>query len=218
MNLYAITTHHNRETRWEHLIGIIYDNDLDDGDPFDFFPVLAIDYNLFKHTNLLPEQYKHQSLTLAYYQICQTAVFSQQSQFVIIEDDLNITNLRKFLELIMFEPDDIHLCYLALTKHNQESAYTEPHNHLWNKIIANYWETPATLWTIEMAQLFIDWIEKKLESGLWLGHIDHELLQMHTSLKLNYYCPVEQCCYGLSSEPEKAKGIISLEGSISVKS
>jgi len=215
MNLYAITTHHNRETRWEHLRGLVYQPDY--LFPVNFIPVLAPDWRLFKYTDLKPDQYKHQSLTLAYYQICQTAVFSQQSQFVIVEDDLNITNLRKFLELIMFEPDDIHLCYLALTKHNQESAYTEPHNHLWNKIIANYWETPATLWTIEMAQLFIDWIEKKLESGLWLGHIDHELLQMHETLKLNYYCPVEQCCYGLSSEPEKAKGIISLEGSISVK-
>jgi hypothetical protein len=215
MNLYAITTHHNRNTRHEHLTQLIENLELET----DFYvhPILATDWRIFEYSTLKPQQYKHQSLTLAYYQICQTAVFSQQSQFVIIEDDLNITNLRKFLELIMFEPDDIHLCYLALTKHNQEAAEVEPYNHLWNKVKANYWETPATLWTIEMAQKFIEWIEKKLEKGLWLGHIDHELLQMHETLKLNYYCPVEQCCYGLSSEPEKAKGIISLDGSISVK-
>lgn len=215
MNLYAITTHHNKETRHKHLTSVIENLELDT----DFYvhPVLAPNWKIFKYTNLSPEQYKQQSLTLAYYQICQTAVFNQDFQFVIIEDDLIITSLFKFTKLIAREPDDVDLCYLSLTKHNQESAIVEPHDRLWNKVKANYWETPATLWTIEMAQKFIDHIEKKLESGLWLGHIDHELLQMHETLKLNYYCPVEQCCFGLSSEPEKAKGIISLEGSISAK-
>lgn len=122
---------HNRNTRWEHLTQVIENLELQT----DFYvhPILATDWRIFEYSTLKPQQYKHQSLTLAYYQICQTAVFSQQSQFVIVEDDLTITNLRKFLELIMFEPEDLHLCYLSLTKHNQESAYTEPHNHLWFK-------------------------------------------------------------------------------------
>ncbi len=210
MNLYAITTYHNRETRWSHLNGVI--NDLEE----DFFVniILSTDWKMFKHTNLSPEQYKQQSLTLAYYQACQMAIYDDSYQFVIVEDDLQIDNMDLFRELIdsVFE---FNLCYLSLTKHNQESAIVEPHNHLWNKVIANYWETPATLWTIEMAQLFINHIEKKLEKGLWLGHIDHELMKMHVEQKLNYYCPVEQCCFGLSSEPEKAKWIIDLTGSIS---
>lgn len=215
MNLYAITTHHNKETRHKHLITVIENLELDTD--YSVYPILAPNWKMFKHTNLSPEQYKQQSLTLAYYQICQTAVFNQDFQFVIIEDDLIIINLAKFSELITYEPYDMHLCYLSLTKHNQESAIIEPHDHLWNKVLANYWETPATLWTIEMAKKFIDHIEKKLETGLWLGHIDHELMKMHLEMKLNYYCPVEQCCFGLSSEPEKAKGIIDLKGSISEK-
>ena len=187
----------------------------------DFTPhfILAPDWKMFKHTELNPEQYKHQSLTLAYYQACQTAFFFNADPFVIIEDDLKITHFGNFEHISRYDvmPNDAHLCYLSLTKHNQESAIVEPHDHLWNKVKANYWETPATLWTIEMAQKFIDHIEKKLEKGLWLGHIDHELMKMHMEQKLNFYCPVEQCCFGLSSEPEKAKGIISLDGSISSK-
>ena len=214
MNLYAITTYHNRETRWKHLKSII--NELDE----DFFTntILATDWKMFKHSKLLREQYKQQSLTLAYYQACQLAIFNNHFRFVIIEDDLKIDYFIRFSTLARFlPPNDAHLCYLALTAHNFESAIVEPYNRWWNKVVANYWETPATLWTIEMAKKFIHHIEKKLETGLWLGHIDHELMKMHTELKLNYYCPVEQCCYGLSSEPEKAKGVIDLTGSISEK-
>lgn len=216
MNLYAITTYHNRETRWKNLkwqIERIRNTIL-------FFQelktIIATDWKMYRHTNLSPQQYKQQSLTLAYYQACQMAVYDDLYQFVIIEDDIQISDILLFNDLVddHFEFD---LCYLSLTKHNKESAIVEPYNNLWNKIVANYWETPATLWTIEMAKKFIHHIEKKLETGLWLGHIDHELMKMHTELKLNYYCPVEQCCYGLSSEPEKAKGVIDLTGSISEK-
>lgn len=209
MTTYLITTHHNKDTRHEYIKDHLYS--------FDVVPIMASDWRMFKHTNLNEAQYKQQSLTLAYYTSCQTAVFCDLEEFMILEDDVHIYNKFLFDSALESLPHDFDLVYLAYTKHNAEGAITKPYNEYYATVIANYWETPATLWSIDFAKKFIQYIESKLEKGLWLGHIDHELLKILTEQRPKYYCLTEPLVIGLSSEPEKAPQTIDLSNSISAK-
>lgn len=206
---FLITTHHNRETRYDYIKDHLYS--------FNPIPILAVDWKLFQYTNLNSKQYKHQSLTLAYYTACQTAVFADMEEFIIFEDDVQITSNMLLDQYLDSLPHDFDLVYLAYTKHNAEGAITKPYNEYYATVIANYWETPATLWSIDFAKKFIQYIESKLEKGLWLGHIDHELLKILTEQRPKYYCLTEPLVIGLSSEPEKAPQTIDLSNSISAK-
>lgn len=202
--IFLITTHHNRDTRHERikreLLGL------------DYTPILAPDWKMFRHTSLNQKQYKHMSLTLAYYQICQTAVFQELDKFIIIEDDLHVVDESLLQELISNPPGDFDLCYLTRTDHNRESAVTKPYNTNFERVASNWWETPITMWTARFAQKFIKHIEAKLEEGLWLGHIDHELVKLcETSV---FYGSIHQTAIGLSNIDQS---LMDYAGSISME-
>lgn len=209
IDCFLITTHHNRETRHDYIKDHLYS--------FNPIPVLAVDWKLFRHTNLNPEQYKQQSLTLAYYTACQTAVFADMEEFIIFEDDVQVSSNLLLVQYLDSLPHDFDLVYLSRTKHNIEGGVTKPYSDHYSIVVSNYWETPATFWSIEFAKKFIDYIENKLESGLWLGHIDHELMKILKESKPRFYCLNEQIIIGLSSEPEKAPEKLNLTNSISAR-
>jgi hypothetical protein len=173
-------------------------------------PVVATDWKLFIHTSLNPKQYKQQSLTIAYYQVCQTARFMGLDRFVMLEDDLQITDRDGFIDRMIYR-EEFDLCYLTRTRHNQEGAKTSPHNDLFDKVNSNWWETPATLWSAKFAERFIDHIEAKTNEGLWLGHIDHELDKLNQTGEFMFLGSTKQVAIGLSSTEQT---VIPTEGSI----
>lgn len=201
MKAFIITTLDNKQARSKNVEQIGIESALT------YEIVIAPDWRIFKHTSLNPEQYKQQSLTLAYYNICLKAMYLEPEQFVIFEDDAHITDSELFFEKglelrrLMAMYDKIKFAYLSRTDHNIESAHVrdEFESYGWQTVVANYWETPATLWTLDMAKIFVEYISKKLEQGLWLGHIDHELQKIMIEQKLTYLCPKDQFIVGLSS-------------------
>ena len=201
MKKYIITTLENQPARGQNVIRL--DNQIS-GYLNDANIIIAPDWRIFKHTELTEKQWKHQSLTLAYYNICMRQLYWGSATFVICEDDLHIFNPKDFTQHTLDFSDTYHKTgadfgYLALTDHNIQSAQVEEFNGLWNQVKANYWETPATIWTQKMARIFVDHISAKLEKGIWVGHIDHELLQIHLVHKLLFLCPKTQFCAGLST-------------------
>jgi len=204
MKTFLITTHHNKDTRHryikEHLKGV------------DYIPILAPDWKMFRHTGLNDKQYKQQSLTLAYYQIAQTALFLNLKEFTIMEDDLNITDWKMLDELYENIPEHFDVCYLTRTDHNIASAMVKEYSHHFSKIVNNWWETPITHWSERFARNFVFHIEQKLEEGLWLGHVDHELLQINYKGSVNFYGSNFQIAQGISTS--KQPGLIGFEGSI----
>lgn len=196
---FLITTHHNSHTRHnyitEHLSEINY------------IPVMALDWQMFRYTDLTESQYKHQSLTLAYYQIAQTAMFQDIQHYTVMEDDLNVIDWAIMKQQF---PKDFDLCYLTMTDHNKEAAQVEPYSPHFNRIIGNWWETPITEWSLKFATRFVEHIQFKLSHSLWLGHIDHELIKLNRG---HHYGSTRQMAVGLSTNKES--GIISLVGSIS---
>jgi len=188
---FLITTHHNRLTRHERIKQELQD--------WDYIPILAPDWKMFKHTDLNPKQYKQQSLTLAYYQACQTAVFMEVDYFTIVEDDIEFTSVTP-LGCDGPPPEGWDLIFATRTNHNQESAETEDINHVdYDRVISNWWETPFTRWSISFANEFIDHIEAKLEQGLWLGHVDHELMKLCETGKYKFYGSKHKTAIGLSN-------------------
>lgn len=202
---FLITTTHNASTRWPR----IKDELMDQG--IDVFPILATDYNLFKHTDLNTAQYKQQSLTMAYLTACQTAVYLGIDQFTIFEDDVKVIDPNQLDMTMLNYPDQFDLCYLTETDHNQKSAKTYTVDENWQKILGNWWETPATLWSIRFAKVFIHHIENKIKSGLWLGHVDHELMKLCESGEFNFFGSRHRTCIGLSNSEQTE---MSVEGSI----
>jgi hypothetical protein len=204
---FLITTIHNQQTRWDriktHLADLIKNDQV--------FPVLAPDWKMFEHTDLNPKQYKQQSLTLAYYQICQTAMFLELDDYVVLEDDVKIVHPDQVFDALVQMPEDFDLCYLTRTTHNQESAETTYHDQNFDRVHANYWETPITAWSQHFAQKFVEWIQNKLQNGLWLGHIDHELLQMNDTGKYSFFAVRDMIAVGLSNSDQSE---MSKEGSI----
>lgn len=209
MTTFLITTHHNKDTRHEYIREHLF--------RYDFIPILATDWRFFTHTSLNDKQYKQQSLTMAYYTACQTAIFMQIDEFMIFEDDVCVTSKFILDELLIQLPEDFDLCYLSRTRHNIESAVLTPYDEVFSRVKGNYWETPATVWNIYFAEAFITHIESKINHGLWIGHIDHELMKMNELGLFKFYAPNEQIVIGLSSEPEKAPTNLNLNNSISAK-
>lgn len=201
MKKYIITTLENKPTRGENVRKM--DAKLSQVcSPVEI--VIAPDWRIFQHTSLNPEQYRQQSLTLAYYNICHRQLFWGSNTFVICEDDLHFFDFNQFIASVHDFDSSFHkyvaeFAYLSLTDANIEGAQTAPVNDNWNRVQGNYWETPATIWTQKMARIFVDYISKKLELNLWLGHIDHELQKIMIEQKLTYLCPTTQFSAGLSS-------------------
>lgn len=206
---FLITTIHNQPTRWDRIQKHLADSLQGE----QIFPVLAPDWKMFTHTDLNPKQYKQQSLTLAYYQICQTAVFLELEDFIVMEDDIQIMDPDRLFDLAVWMPENFDLVYLTRTDHNHRSAETQPHDEYFDKVIRNYWETPITAWSISFAKKFINHIQSKLESGLWLGHIDHELLQLCETKKYYFYAAKDKIAVGLSNIEQS---VMSKEGSITL--
>jgi len=204
---FLITTQHNRESRWERITNLLENHEIE------FAPILAPDYRLFLHIGLTDQQSKHQSLTMAYNQVCQTAIFMGLDNFIVVEDDLKILDMDTLYESLRQSnlPHDFDLCYLTKTTHNQ-SAITKAYNKHFRRIQSNWWETPITLWSQDFAKTFCQHMEQKTSVGLWLGHIDHELVQMNEK-GAKMYGATYQTCIGLSNSPQNE---MSLEGSITV--
>lgn len=201
MKKYIITTLENKPTRGENVR--LLDSQLSERHSL-IDVIIAPDWRIFQHTSLNPEQYRQQSLTLAYYNICMRQLYWGLAVFVIMEDDLHIFDQNKFTSHLFDFEDSYHKIgaefgYLSLTDANIEGAQTEELTFTWNKVKGNYWETPATIWTQKMARIFVDHISEKLKTGLWLGHIDHELQKIMIEQNLTYLCPKSQFCAGLSS-------------------
>lgn len=204
--IFVITTHHNRLTRH----GFIK-QELDKA-RLSYYPILAPDYNLFKHTQIEQNQFKRQSLTLAYYQTCQTAIFQGHERFIIMEDDCHIYDDTKLIRSLDYIPPDAALCYLTRTEHNRLSAKTVACNEFFDLINSNWWETPITLWTDFFAHYFISYISRKITESPWLGNIDHELVKITESGLFKVYGAVHKTVIGMSNTDQI---MMSKEGSIS---
>lgn len=206
MIVFSITTWDNRERRWDNLkrevMGYM------DGD---MHPILATDWRVYTHCGLSEHKAKHLSLALAYYQIAQTAHFEGLSRYIVVEDDICFQ--KTFPTPIA--PGDFDLIYLTKTSHNQH-AVTQAYDADYALIKSNWWETPITLWSAAFAGEFIAWVRAKLQQGLWLGNIDHILMQMNDTGKYRFYGSTRKVAVGLSSEPEY--GNMDLTGSISAHS
>jgi len=211
MKFFLITTHHNQHSRWAYIKPHLQDMGIT------YTPILAPDYRLFRW-HLDETQLKHQSLTLAYYQISQTAIFENLSQYAVIEDDVNLIPQFK---LAMFNlqnslPEDYDFCYLTQTEHNKEAAITSPVNDYICKVESNWWETPLTLWSRKFAEAFREHISEKLDQELWLGHIDHELVKLNATGKFQMYGATQNTANGLSSARHLQQAqLIDFQGSIS---
>lgn len=206
MKAFLITTQYNELTRWEHAkrelsaCGISY------------FPILATDWRMYEHTTLSPAQYKHQSLTLAYYQACQTAVFLGLKEFMIFEDDILVKDRLELYHVIHNPPKYFDICFLTRTEHNKIAAETIPYDSAYDLIKGNWWETPATMWSEKFARTFIHHIHSKLHGQLWLGHID-DIINDFIKAGAGYFFGAKaQTIIGLSNTEQD---IISREGSIS---
>lgn len=204
---FLITTIHNEKTRWDRINDHLNDVFTDEF----IFPVLATDTRILSHTAIKTEKIKHQSLTMAYYTICQTAIFLKLEDFTILEDDLLIVKKDELHDLFVLMPEDFDLCYMTRTDHNNRSAKTKPYNEHWDTVVANWWETPITTWSNKFAHDFCAHIQNKLKDGIWLGHIDHELVQMVNTRRYKIYGAVTQTAIGLSNVKQVE---MSKEGSI----
>lgn len=215
MKYYLITTLHNQHTRWQYIKGHL------DELGIDYTPILAPDFRQYLHAGLSETQAKHLSLVMAYYQIAQTAEFEEIDEYVVMEDDVQIGDYPLLKSLIkMFDVvggSSFDLVYLTQTEHNRLSAVTTPMAApYFNRIRANWWETPITMWSARFAHAFIGLISMRLTSELWLGHIDHILNQMNETGKYKFYGSNHNIANGLSCARHLAEGLpISFEGSIS---
>lgn len=198
MTVYLITTIHNRETRWEYIrnhlngIGVV------------FTVVIAPDYRLFQYAGLTHQQAKHQSLSMAYFQIAQAALFDGHTKYLVFEDDvmLNDNFEQDFLSAINSLPEDWDFFYGTKTEHNRECGKTAKVNDLVCKVKKDWWETPVTLWGERIIPYFVQYISNKLDQNLWVGNIDHELLKICEEGKLNFYASEKNLANGMSSSQE----------------
>ena len=204
---FLITTIHNQHTRWARVKAHL-EQTLGEGE---VYPILAPDRDMFKHTTLNPKQYKQQSLTLAYFQAAQTALFLGLDDYVVLEDDVLISHENELFDLEVFMPENFDLVYLTRTKHNSESAEVLPYDQYFDIVVGNYWETPITAWSIKFAKEFIAHVQSKLKESLWLGHIDHELMKLCETKKYYFYASKQQVALGLSNVEQSE---MSKEGSI----
>lgn len=215
MRVFLITTIHNQESRWEYIKSHLHSLDMI------YFPILAPDYRLFLYGGLTEQQAKHQSLTMAYLQIAQTAIFQGIERYIVIEDDVSLNEgfEQNFLDLIRSLPEDWDFLYATKTEHNRQAGKTIPVNDYICKVIADWWETPITVWGRRMIESFNEKmtykIGNKVDGELLLGHIDHELLKICEEGKLNFYGAEKNLANGLSTARHLANDKITFEGAIS---
>lgn len=208
MEVFLITTIHNRESRWEyiknHLEGIGLVN----------IPILAPDYRLF--SGLTEQQAKHQSLTLSYLHIAQRWLFKPFGHYAVIEDDVQFCEgfAENFIKLGINTPADWDFVYATKTAHNKEAGRTIPVNDYICKVIGDWWETPITVWNERIIKTFNDRMMAKIGKE-HLGNIDHELLRICEEGELNFYGSEKNIANGLSTARHLADETISFEGSIS---
>lgn len=197
--IFLITTIHNRDSRWQYIRQHLYENGIE------YTPILAPDFSFIPEETV--KRAKHISLTLAYYQIAQTAMFEGLLNYMVIEDDINLSQdgHSDILEAIRFTPEDFDLCYLTKVQQNHD-AQTRPYNEHLDRIIGNWWETPATLWSLKFAEAFCKEIASKQVLGS-IGNIDHELLKMNDTGKYNFFGAKKNTANGLSTIREKAEGL-----------
>lgn len=209
MIAFLITTWHNRVSRHDYIR-----HEAAESLPFcdQIHPVLATDYNVFMRAGLGQKQAKHLSLTLAYQQIAQQADFMKLERYIVIEDDLRVTDRPALWESVEHLPDDFDVVYLTRTKHNDECADTVPYSDYFELIKGNWWETPITLWSGAFAKRFNDHIMDKAKEHIWTGHIDHVLVNLNAG---KHYGAKRSVGVGLSTERKHAPGNISFETAIS---
>lgn len=209
MNVFLITTAHNEHTRWDHaksqMLGLTH------------IPFLAPDYRLFQFAGLSEKRAKHQSLTMAYLQIAQAAIFAGESQYMVVEDDISFCPgfEDEMIKTIDSTPKDWDFLYLTQTPHNKEASKIIPVNDYICKVIDNHWETPITVWGERLIKTFNERMMQKLNEDIWTGHIDHELLKICQEGTLNFYAATKNLANGLSTVRHLASDKISFEGSIS---
>lgn len=166
--------------------------------PEETVPILATDWRQYTYAGLSPFQAKHHSLVMAYRQIAQTVLLYDVDHYIVVEDDLHVTDaiqLQETIDNLPEEPWDV--CYLTRTSHNAKAAKTEPYDGYFARIVSNWWETPITAWSGEFARRFDGYIQHKLAYELWCGHIDHILLQLNRG---RHFGAMYQSAIGLSSE------------------